>query len=244
MENARAGLRSFERICREHEVQEVKMAEELPSLAFLGGTGPEGRGLALRYAALGYTCLVGSRSAERGEGVARELREILPDGKILGMSNAEAAAKADIVIVTIPFEGHRPTLEALRDVIGSKLVVDTVNPLRFEKGRIDVLHVPAGSAAEEAQEVLPEAKVVGAFHNVSSRRLLELSEPVDTDILVCSDHKEAKRQVIDLASKIPGARGVDAGPLRNSRWIEALTAVILTVNKIYKTEAGIRVTGV
>lgn len=214
-------------------------------IAFLGGTGPEGMGLALRFAAAGDEVIIGSRSRERGEAAAAELRGLLPGGAISGADNATAAEQGEVIVVAVPYEGQRATLEALRRQIGGKIVVDVVVPLIFEKGKPPrTVAVPEGSAAEEAQAVLPEARVVGAFHNLSATVLKDLSHPVDADVLVCGDDAEAKAYTMDLAGKLAGARGIDAGPLANARYVEDITALLLYINRRYKAHSGIRIVGV
>jgi hypothetical protein len=213
-------------------------------IAFIGGTGPEGLGLALRLAMAGEEIAIGSRSLERAEGAAAEIRSRFPSAKVSGAENRQVVEKADIVFVTIPYAGQRDTLASLQDAIGAKLVVDTVVPLQFEKGLARALPVAEGSAAQEAQALLPQATVVGAFHNLSAQKLMEGDIPVDADVLVCCDDAGAKAAVMALAGRIAGVRPVDAGGLANARYVEELTALLLNLNRIHKTQAGIRITGI
>jgi NADPH-dependent F420 reductase len=209
-------------------------------LAVLGGTGEQGRGLARRFALAGHRVILGSRSAER----ATEAAVGLP-GTVSGAANAEAAAKADVVIVAVPWEGHKELLAALASVLAGKVVIDCVNPLGFDKQGAFALPVEEGSAAEQAAAVLPDSKVVGAFHHVSAVLLLdEAVETVDTDILVLGDDREATDLVQALVGRIPGMRGIYAGRLRNAHQVEALTANLISVNRRYKAHAGLRVTDV
>ncbi|ADG87967.1 NADPH-dependent F420 reductase [Thermobispora bispora] len=210
------------------------------SIGILGGTGDQGRGLARRFALAGHPVLIGSRSAER----AREVAESLGAG-VRGDENGVVAAEADIVIVAVPWEGHKALLESLRDRLAGKIVVDCVNPLGFDKRGAYALPVEEGSAAEQAAAVLPESRVVAAFHHVSAVLLLDPSvEKIDMDVLVLGDDREATDIVQALASRIPGVRGIYGGRLRNAGQVEALTANLIAINRRYKAHAGIRITDV
>jgi NADPH-dependent F420 reductase len=209
-------------------------------LAVLGGTGEQGRGLARRFALAGHTVVLGSRSAERAQAAA----EGLP-ATVTGAANADAAAQADVVIVAVPWEGHKELLQALAPVLAGKIVIDCVNPLGFDKQGAFALPVEEGSAAQQAAAVLPESRVVAAFHHVSAVLLLdETVDSVDTDILVLGEDREATDLVQALAARIPGMRGIYAGRLRNAHQVEALTANLISVNRRYKAHAGLRVTDV
>ena len=213
------------------------------SVAILGGTGPEGRGLALRWARAGVPVVIGSRDAARASTIAAELG----DGDALplsGAANADAARAADIVLVAVPWDGHAATVRALAGDLAGKLVVDIVNPLEFDDRGPVTIPVAEGSAAEQAQSLLPGSTVVGAFHHVSAKHLLDESHPVDTDVLVCGDDRASKDRVMALAARIPGVRGVDAGPLRLARILEDWTSVLLSVNRGYRTNSGVRLTDV
>jgi NADPH-dependent F420 reductase len=213
------------------------------SIGFIGGTGPEGKGLAARFALAGLDVIIGSRSAERGEEAAAEVRAIV-SGNVRGATNGDAAREADLIVVTIPYSGLRETLEALRDEAGNKIVVSAVVPLQFSKGRVSMLDVADGSAAQEAQALLPDARVVGAFQNLSAGHLLDTSHEVDGDVVVTGDDAGAVQEVIELAALLAGVRGVKGGPLSASPFVEGVTAMIVGINRAYKTEAGIRITGV
>ncbi|GAA1151354.1 NADPH-dependent F420 reductase [Nocardioides aquiterrae] len=210
------------------------------TVAVLGGTGPQGRGLARRFAAAGIPVVLGSRSAERAEDAAREL-----PGEVRGLDNAGAAAAGDIVVVAVPWEGHGELLTALKGELAGKVVVDCVNPLGFDKQGAYALAVEEGSAAQQAQAILGDSTVVGAFHNVSAVKLEDPEvESVDTDVLVLGDVREATDLVQDLAGVIPGVRGVYGGRLRNAHQVEALTANLISVNRRYKAHAGVRITDI
>ena len=216
------------------------------TVAVLGGTGPQGRGLARRFAAAGLPVVIGSRSAERAEGIAAELASAT-GGQVSGSDNEGAAADGDIVIVAVPWDGHGDLLKGLASALAGKIVVDCVNPLGFDKRGAYVLDVEEGSAAEQAAALLPDSTVVAAFHNVSAVKLEdpEVTE-VDTDVLVLGEgeDREACEQVQDLAGVIPGVRGVYGGRLRNASQVEALTANLISVNRRYKAHAGIRITDI
>ncbi|HET6815784.1 MAG TPA: NADPH-dependent F420 reductase [Mycobacteriales bacterium] len=219
----------------------------MTTLAFLGGTGDQGRGLARRFAMAGHPVVIGSRSAERAEAAATELRETVGDGAapITGAGNAEAAAAADIVVVAVPWEGHETLLQSVAPALAGKIVVDCVNPLGFDERGAFALPVSEGSAAEQAAALLPDSRVVAAFHHVSAVLLLDQGvAEVDTDVLVLGDDREATDEVQALVGEIPRMRGVYAGRLRNAHQVEALTANLISVNRRYKAHAGIRVTDI
>lgn len=211
-------------------------------IGIIGGTGPEGKGLAARFARAGLGVIVGSRSVERGESAAEEIREHA-GGTVQGTDNATAAG-ADIVMVTLPYSGQSETLASLREQIGSRVVVSTVVPLQFERGKVSMLQLEDGSAAEEMQRILPEARVVGAFQNLAAHKLFDLEHELEGDVIVCSDDKEALREVIELAGQIPALRGINGGPLASSRYVEGITALLVNINRNYKTEAHVKILGV
>jgi NADPH-dependent F420 reductase len=212
------------------------------TVAVLGGTGPQGRGLARRFAAAGIPVVIGSRSAERADEAAAALREAV-GGEVTGADNAGAATAGDIVVVAVPWDGHGDLLRSLKAELAGKVVVDCVNPLGFDKQGAYALPVEEGSAAQQAQAILTDSTVVGAFHNVSA---VKLEDPevtsVDTDVLVLGEVREATELVQDLAGVIPGVRGVFGGRLRNAHQVEALTANLISVNRRYKAHAGLRIT--
>ena len=213
-------------------------------VGILGGTGPQGRGLARRFAAAGHEVAIGSRSAERAERIAAEYPRLEDTGGITGSSNLDAAA-AELVIVTVPYEGHAELLSSLAQELAGKIVVDCVNPLGFDSKGPYPLRVAAGSAAQEAAELLPESTVIAAFHHVSA---VLLDDPeVDSftdDVLVLGEDRDAIAVVCELVAAIPGARGIYAGRLRNAGQVEALAANLIAINRRYKTHAGIAVSGV
>lgn len=223
----------------------TRSAHELPDVSslvvgVLGGTGEQGRGLALRLAAAGQRVVIGSRSADRAAAAAAEIGH-----GVTGADNAGCAAAADVVIVAVPYDGHRDLLVTLADVLGGKVVVDCVNALGFDKQGAYALTVDEGSAAQQAASVLPGARVVGAFHHVSAVLLLDESvASLDTDVLVVGDDRDATDTVQALAGRISGMRGIYAGRLRNAGQVEAMTANLISMNRRYQGHAGLRVTDV
>ena len=213
-------------------------------IGILGGTGPQGRGLARQFARAGITVLLGSRSAERAEETAATLREAT-GGSVTGHDNAGAASNADIVVVAVPWEGHAELITALRDELAGKIVVDCVNPLGFDKQGSYPLAVEEGSAAMQARALLPESIVTAAFHHLSAVRLEDDEvKSFDEDVLVLGDDREATDLVQALAATLPGVRGVYAGRLRNAHQVEALTANLISINRRYQAHAGITVTDI
>lgn len=214
------------------------------TVSVLGGTGPQGRGLARRFAAAGIPVMIGSRSAERAEETAATLAEAT-GGRVTGADNAGAAAAGDIVVVAVPWDGHGELLRDLAPALAGKVVVDCVNPLGFDKQGPYALQVEEGSATQQAAAILTESRVVGAFHNVSAVLLEDPAvERVETDVLVLGDDREATTLVQELADVVPGMRGVYGGRLRNAHQVEALTANLIAINRRYKCHAGLRVTDV
>ncbi|MFC8915977.1 NADPH-dependent F420 reductase [Streptomyces sp. NPDC047821] len=206
----------------------------------LGGTGDQGRGLALRLARAGQKVIIGSRAAERAEAAAAELGL-----GVEGADNAECARRSDVVIIAVPWDGHAATLTALREELRGKLVVDCVNPLGFDKKGAYAIKPEEGSAAEQAAALLPESRVTAAFHHLSAVLLQdETVERIDTDVMVLGEKRADTDIVQALAARIPGMRGVFAGRLRGAHQVEALVANLISVNRRYKAHAGLRVTDV
>ncbi|CAK7285139.1 NADPH-dependent F420 reductase [Streptomyces misionensis] len=206
----------------------------------LGGTGPQGKGLAYRLARAGQKVIIGSRSADRARSAAEELGH-----GVEGADNAEAARRSDIVIVAVPWEGHGDTLKSLAGELAGKLVVDCVNPLGFDKKGAYALKPEEGSAAEQAAALLPDSRVTAAFHHLSAVLLQDPEiERIDTDVMVLGEQRADVEIVQALAGRIPGMRGVFAGRLRNSHQVESLVANLISVNRRYKAHAGLRLTDV
>lgn len=216
----------------------------LMSVAVLGGTGKEGKGLAYRWARAGYKVIIGSRSEEKAVSAANDIATMLGDGPaVVGTNNEQAAKEADIVVLTVPYSAHRSTLESVKPLIKGKILIDVTVPLVPPK--VATVQMPAaGSAAQEAREILGEdAQVCAAFQNISHEHLMEDSD-VECDVLVTGTSKEARTETIRLV-EATGLKGWDAGPLENSVVVEGLTSVLIGINKKYgSTHAGIKITGI
>ncbi len=213
-------------------------------IAVVGGTGPQGRGLAYRFALVGHQVVLGSRDAGRAQEKADEINGKLDGSPVSGTSNADAVAAADVVLLAVPWDGHADLVTSLADGLAGKVVISCVNPLGFDADGPFGL-VLEESAAQETQRLVPSARVVGAFHHVAALSLWKTSEPLaHEDVLVCGDDEDAKSAVQDLAAAVTGKRGIDAGGLRLARQLEPLTAVLISMNKRYKTRSGVAITGV
>lgn len=209
-------------------------------IGVLGGTGEQGRGLARRLAMAGHHVSIGSRDASRAQGIAEEI-----GFGITGASNEDCATGSDVVIVAVPWDGHAALLGSLSQALEGRIVIDCVNPLGFDKQGAFALEVPEGSAAQQAATLLPGSRVTGAFHHISAVLLLDESvDSIDTDVLVLGDDREATDITQALANRIPGIRGIYAGRLRNCGQVEAMTANLISMNRRYKSHAGVRVTDV
>jgi len=209
-------------------------------IGILGGTGDQGRGLARRFALAGQPVIIGSRNCERAEAAALQIGH-----GVRGLANRDTAREAGLVIAAVPWEGHAELLSGLADELAGKIVVDCVNPLGFDQRGAYALPVAEGSAAQQAAALLPGSRVVAAFHHVSAVLLLDPEvDAIDLDVLVLGDDRQATDLVQALAARIPGARGIYAGRLRNCGQIEALTANLVSINRRYKAHAGLRITDI
>ena len=214
-------------------------------MGVLGGTGAQGKGLALRWAKAGLKVVIGSRAAERAEKSAEELRELAGVDHVTGADNQGCAEQSDIVLVAVPWDGHGELVASLRSALVGKIVVDCVNPLGFDKQGPFALAVEEGSAAQQTAALLPESRVTAAFHHVSAVSLADLSiTSVDMDVLVLGDDREATDVVRELAETVPGFRGVFGGRLRNAHQVEAFTANLIAINRRYKAHAGLKITDI
>lgn len=215
----------------------------LLSIAVLGGTGKEGKGLAYRWARAGYHVLIGSRSEEKAVAAAKEIQDMLGDGTtVRGMGNLQAAKEANIVVLTVPYSAHRDTLETVKEELKGKILVDVTVPLVPPK--VATVQMPAaGSASQEAKEIVGEGvEVCAAFQNISHEHLMG-EEGVECDVLVTGTSKDARAETIKLV-QAAGLKGWDAGPIENSVVVEGLTSVLIGINKKYgSTHAGIKITG-
>jgi len=217
----------------------------LPTIAVLGGTGKEGRGLAIRWAHAGYAVIIGSRDPDRAAAAAAELNTLLGKEPIVrGLGNVAAARECDIAVLSVPYEAHAATLASIKETVQNKLLIDVAAPLDPDNKR-RVRRLASGSAGQEAQQFLGEnVRVVSAFQNVSYTHLANLNEILDCDVLVCGNDKDAKRQVIELA-RAANMIAFDAGPIENAVVAEGLTAVLININIQAKSKsAGIHITGV
>ena len=216
-----------------------------PTIAVIGGTGAEGSGLAVRWAAAGYPIIIGSRSAEKAASSATELSEPLPatSAAITGATNADAAAQADLIVLSVPYDAQEGTIAQIVDGAQGKIVISVVAPLKPPKVAT-VWRPPGGSAAQEAQAQLGQSvQLVAAFQNIAAGHLKDLSWQPNCDVLVTGESKEAKQQVIELA-QAAGFVGIDAGPLANASVVEGLTALLIGINIRNKVKSsGIRITG-
>lgn len=208
----------------------------LRTVGIIGGTGALGVGLATRLASAGHTVLIGSRDVTRAERCAQRL-----GSGVRGVTNQQACS-ADLVIITVPWAAHDTTLVELAPHLAGRLVIDAVNPLAFDENGPHAVPVAAGSAAQQAQQLLSASIVVGAFHHVPAA-LLEAMEPLDADVLVVGEDRDATARVVALIDTMDGLRGVYAGRLRNAGQVEALTANLIAINRRYKTQASLRITG-
>jgi NADPH-dependent F420 reductase len=223
------------------------MAAEIAPIPIIGGTGALGAGLAVRWAQAGAPIVIGSRSAERAEGAATKIRSAVPGAEVEGLLNEEAARRAEIVFLTVPFRAQSENLNNLRDALQpGQILVDCTVPLAAAvSGKATrSLGVWQGSAAQQAQEMAPEGvTVVAALHTVGAPTLADSDAELSEDVLVCGDRKADKARVARLIELIPGLRAVNAGPLEMARIVEQLTPMLISVNTRYKAHAGIRITG-
>jgi 8-hydroxy-5-deazaflavin:NADPH oxidoreductase len=214
-------------------------------VAVIGGTGPQGKGLAYRWARHGHQVVLGSRSADRAQAAAKEIAERLPDATVSGAANPDAVDRADVVVLAVPYDGHDDLVRSLADRLAGKVVISCVNPLGFDKQGPFGLDVPGGSVAETAAALAPGARMVGAFHHVSAVNLWSEADYLDhEDVLVCGDDADAKAVAIELARAVTSRDGVDSGRLRIARQLEPWTAVLISINRRYKARSGTAISGI
>jgi hypothetical protein len=188
--------------------------------------------------------MIGSRDAARAEAAAVELASHNSGPQITGAGNPDVAKACDVVVVSVPYDAQRPTLEALTTELAGKIVIDVVAPLSFRRGQVSAVRVEEGSAAQQAQTILPDARVVAAFQNISAQSLLDPAKTVDCDVIVCADDAGAKTEVMRLAELIRGVRAVDGGALENARYVEDFTALLLNINRIYRAHSMVKISGI
>ncbi|MDR6438729.1 NADPH-dependent F420 reductase [Paenarthrobacter nicotinovorans] len=215
-------------------------------IGILGGTGALGGGLAFRWAAAGLPVTIGSRNEQRAAEAVSRITTVLDRPHSLESAGlGECASTADVIVIAVPWDAHEETLTQIRDQARGKIVIDVVNPLAFDKAGAYAPAVPEGSAAQQAQALLPDSHVVAAFHHVSAVLLADHTvETVDTDVMVLGNDLESTKAVQELVDLIPGMRGIFAGKLRTAAAVEGLTANLIAVNRRYKTHAGIGLTNV
>jgi 8-hydroxy-5-deazaflavin:NADPH oxidoreductase len=217
--------------------------ENKKRIAIVGGTGALGRGLMLRWASAGYSVVLGSRDRQKAEAVARDANQLLHIDTVSGLENVDAAASAEIVVITIPFSQHASTISSLQSVVQGKILVDVTVPL--QPPNVKTVHLPEfGSAAKAAQVALGDGvRVVSAFQNIAASHLQDLSHSLDCDVLVCGNDVDAREEVIGLV-EAAGMKGWHAGRIDNSVIAEALTSALIFINGKYKIDgAGIKITG-
>ena len=213
-------------------------------LGFLGGTGEEGKGLAFRLALAGESVMIGSRDEARAVEAAAEVNDLLGKQVAIGANNLQTAEESDIVFVTVPYSAQAMLLGDVGQYLKSKIVIDVIAPMSFVRGvGAQAINIESGSAAEEAQELVPESFVVSAFQNVSAAELVLPNIPMVGDVLVCGDDKDSKQRVMELVCLIDKLKPVDGGMLFNSKYVEQITPLLVNINRLYKTHSGIHITG-
>ena len=219
-------------------------------VAVLGGTGDQGLGIAIRLVQAGEEVIIGSRGIEKAENAVNEVETLLDESfdNLEGLTNPDAADKADIVILTVPILAQKPTLDSVKDFVKDKVFIDATVPLQSNIGGTPTTYftVWEGSAAERTAAILKGsgAKVISAFNNISSSSLMNFKEEIDCDCLVTGDDAEAKNIAIELIEKIPGVKAIDCGALEQARTVERITALLINLNIKYRTHyGGLRITG-
>ena len=215
------------------------------TIGVLGGTGPEGRGIAARFASVGFPIVIGSREKRKARDAATRILSILPEGNVLGTDNADMIRRCDIVFLTVPFSVQQEMLQTVAGLLSGKVVVCTSVPIRFKNTGIELLPVNEGGAALQAKADLPHVAVVGAFQNIGAADLWKIGQPLNADVIVASDCESAKREVMDLCSLVPGLGAVDGGYLGSTPYVEALTVLLLRINRYYQGKhATVKITGI
>jgi NADPH-dependent F420 reductase len=216
-------------------------------VAIIGGTGDLGFGLALRWASAGVDLVIGSRDAKKAEEAVGRVKAAVKSAKISGAANTDAAARASIVVLTVPFGAQAGTLNSIKPALTNAVLVDTTVPLAASVGgrATRVLGIWEGSCAQAAQSLVPGVPVVSAFHTLSAELLHDMQSTPDGDVLICGDDAAAKKKLAALVALIPGLRALDAGPLEMSRICESMAALLISLNRRYKTRhSGMRITGI
>ncbi len=212
-------------------------------IAFVGGTGPAGFGLAERFASAGHEVVVGSRRPEHAEEIRAAVLAAVPGASASSGENQRALDGADVVFLTVPFDVQRATVESLREELAGKVVVSIANPIRVAKRAATVDAPEAGSLAEEVAALVPDARVVSALHEINVKRFSDLAHGIEADTIVTGDDEGAKKIVMGLIRQIPGMRPIDGGSLENSGYVERFVAVLISINFRYRASASYRITG-
>ncbi|HEV3312836.1 MAG TPA: NADPH-dependent F420 reductase [Chloroflexota bacterium] len=213
------------------------------TIAIIGGTGPEGRGLAVRWCVAGEIVVIGSRLRDRAHAAAEAVRAIVPSASVSGETNEDAAYAADVIVVSVPYEVVAATLPPLASAIGGKLVVSVVAAIDFANGRPKPLLPPGGSIAQEIQELMPTARVTAGFHTLSAEKLADSAAVLNEDTIICGDDADARHEIMDLARKLGGVRPVSGGRLINSIYPELAVGMLAGLNRIHRTHTGLRIVG-
>src|SRR5581483_8578636 len=210
-------------------------------IGFIGGTGAEGVGLAIRFARVGDRVLIGSRSEERANEAVARIKEQVPDADAHGVPNFQAAEESEVIFLAVPFEAHSSTLVELEESIGDKVLIDVVVPMEFGEDGAHLVPVEEGSAAQQARLLVPRAKVVSGFQHLDAALLRQASKPLQGDIIICAGHKGAKKTAMDLAEKLEYVRALDGGGLNNAHYLEACAVLLVNLNRIHKARSSIRI---
>ena len=210
----------------------------------IGGTGSEGKGIALRLSSMGLNVAIGSRDKHKAKSVAQEISKILPEAKLEYVLNSLICKNSDILFLATPYTAQKSVLQTNVNQLTEKILINVVAPIDFKNGKFSALSVPEGSAAKQTQILLPQTKVVSAFQTISATHLAEINSEIKSDVIVCSDFEDAKTFVINLIAKIPTLTPIDGGGLENSVYVENFTALLLNINKRYKTLSSIKILGV
>ncbi len=218
-------------------------------IGLLGGTGPEGKSLALRFAMAGHEIYIGSRDITKSYEVAKEIKEkllsILPQSPVIhGETNENTSLNSEVIFITVPYNAQKQLISGLKNTLNDQIIVNTVVPMNFENGKPSIVTVKEGSAAEQIQTIVPNMRVISAFHNVSAVELLKTNAIIEGDVIVCGNDEKAKEIIMDLTKTIKNLRPIDGGDLINSSIVENITVLLLSINKRYKTRTNIQIKGI
>jgi NADPH-dependent F420 reductase len=209
----------------------------------IGGTGPEGKGIALRLSKVGLKVAIGSRDLSKAKNVACELSKLISPLQVGYGTNSSISEISDILFLTIPYTAQKSVLENLAPLLTNKIIINTGAPIQFKEGKFSSIHVSEGSAAKQTQILLPKSKVVSAFQTISAKHLLDINSEIKSDVIVCSNFEDSKTFVMSLISKIPVLKPIDGGSIDNSVYVENFTALLLNINKKYKVLSSVKILG-